>query len=467
MAKVKSLYSCQSCGHSSSKWLGRCPTCAEWNSFVEEKIEKVSAREKSLGDFFEKKNKEKVIKLLDPTINEHSLVRSRYLTGLSELDRVLGGGLVQDSFILLGGDPGIGKSTILLQCAEGLLRQAKERGEEFKILYVSGEESFDQIRARARRLGLPQDENIYLATEVELEKVYEIVSEMRPQVLFMDSLQTFYTKNLESAPGSVSQVREVAARLMNLAKTQGICIWLVGHVTKEGMIAGPKVVEHMVDTVLYFEGESGQSFRLLRTVKNRFGAIHELGVFEMESNGLKEVKNPSALFMNERATAIPGTAMGTTIEGTRTLLVELQALVSPTTLALPRRTTVGMDHNRIALLAAILERHLGVTLSNQDLFFNVVGGLRLSEPACDFAAAVAIYTSFTKKTPPNHSVFIGELGLTGEMRRVAQAELRVEEAEKLGFENIYIPDSLRERMAKKTKANLISIKHIRELESLI
>jgi DNA repair protein RadA/Sms len=385
---------------------------------------------------------------------------------MGELDRALGGGLVPDSFVLVGGDPGIGKSTLLLQMARGLL----QANEQLKILYVSGEESIDQIRGRAHRLGVrgnfgggPEGDRIFLAAETSLENVFATVKELRPDVLVMDSLQTFSSATLESAPGSVSQVREVAARLMALAKSTGISVWLVGHVTKDGNIAGPKVVEHMVDTVLYFEAEAGQTFRLLRAVKNRFGSSRELGVFEMDGDGLREVSNPSQLFLGERKEPIAGTATSASLEGSRPLLVELQALVTPSGLAMPRRTSVGMDSARVSLIAAILEKHMRLKLAEQDLFFNVAGGLRLSEPACELAAAAAIWSSYEDKAIPRGWVLLGELGLTGEVRRVSQVDARVEEAKKLGFKTIVLPKSSLERCGKIDGIQLIAISRINEL----
>ena len=383
-------------------------------------------------------------------------------TGISELDRVLGGGLVPDSFVLIGGDPGIGKSTLLLQMAQGV----RSKNPSIKILYVTGEESVDQIRGRAHRLGVEGKDRIYLAAETQLERVFATVKELKPDILVMDSLQTFSSGFLESAPGSVSQVREVAARLMALAKTAGISVWLVGHVTKDGNIAGPKVVEHMVDTVLYFEGEGGQNYRLLRTVKNRFGSSRELGVFEMEGEGLREVTNPSSLFLSERKEAVAGTAIAVSIEGSRPLLVELQALVSRSSLAMPRRTSVGMDSARVSLLAAILERHMKVSLAQQDLFFNVAGGLRLSEPACDLAALVAIWSSANEEALPADWVFIGEVALTGEVRRVSQPEMRIDEAKKLGFKTAVVPKGIADKCSKIPGIRLLPIEKISDLPEL-
>lgn len=387
---------------------------------------------------------------------------TRLSTGIGELDRVLGGGMVRDSFILLGGDPGIGKSTLLLQMAHGLL----EHNPEKKILYVSGEESIEQIRSRAKRLGVSAPGRIFLAAETQLEKVFASVKELKPDLVAMDSLQTFSSGFLDSPPGSVSQVREVTARLMALAKSAGIAVWLVGHVTKEGSIAGPKVVEHMVDTVLYFEGEGGQTYRLLRTVKNRFGSTRELGVFEMDGEGLREVSNPSELFLTDRDSGLPGVAIAASLEGSRPLLVELQALVAPSGLAVPRRTAVGMDSSRVALISAILDRHVKVRLNDQDLFFNVAGGLKLNEPACDLAAAAAIWSSRNEVAFPGDCVWIGELGLTGEVRRVPQLEVRLQEAHKLGFKKAVVPQASAEKV-RIDGLTLYPISRISELSKLV
>lgn len=445
--KTKTQYSCQSCGYASTKWLGRCPGCEAWNSLIEERIEPESranaARSAALevagvhgaliagGKPWVRLDPEEA----DPEAGAEPQHLRRFSTGMAELDRVLGGGLVPDSFVLLGGDPGIGKSTLLLQMARGI----REKNESLRILYVSGEESVDQIRGRAHRLGVRGRDHIFLAAETRLEEVFATVKELKPHVLIMDSLQTFSTSALESAPGSVSQVRDIAVRLMALAKSAGISIWLVGHVTKDGNIAGPKAVEHMVDTVLYFEAESGQSYRLLRAVKNRFGSSRELGVFEMEGEGLREVRNPSSLFLSDRREPVAGTAITASLEGTRPILVEVQALVASTAFGMPRRTSVGIDAARISLLAAILEKHLRLPLAEHDLFFNVAGGLRLSEPACDLAAAAAICSSAREKPVAPDWVFLGELGLTGEVRRVSHADVRIEEALKLGFRTVVLP----------------------------
>ncbi|MGE0615132.1 MAG: DNA repair protein RadA, partial [Bacteriovoracia bacterium] len=476
------FYSCKSCGYSSAKWLGRCAGCGEWNTLVEERSGGAVDAKEMAGtlsamreEFREVGRKadtrgglgasshgaEPWVPLYSEGTETEAHAQARIATGLGELDRVLGGGLVPGSFVLLGGDPGIGKSTLLLQMAKGI---------GAKVLYVSGEESIEQIRGRAHRLGVSKSQRIFLAAETQLEKAFASVKELEPDVLIMDSLQTFASAYLESAPGSVSQVREIAARLMTLAKTANISVWLVGHVTKDGSIAGPKVVEHMVDTVLYFEGDEGQNYRLIRAVKNRFGSARELGVFEMDGEGLREVTNPSSLFLSERRDPVAGTAITACLEGTRPLLVELQALVSQSILALPRRTSVGLEGNRLSLLSAILERHMKLSLADKDLFFNVAGGLRLDEPACDLAAAAAIWSSLTEKALPSGWVWIGEVGLTGEVRRVSQPELRVTEAMKLGFKAAVIPEANLERCAKIATAGgmkLLPIQHVDELRKII
>ncbi len=454
--KIKTQYVCQECAHATPRWLGRCPNCEAWNCLVEEHPSERSAPSARAAQSFAPSSNWVSLELSDSTSEKNSSAQGprhlhRLSTGIAELDRVLGGGLVPDSFTLLGGDPGIGKSTLLLQMAQGL----RTSHPELKILYVTGEESTDQIRGRAHRLGVSGKEIIVLA-ETSLERALSTIQEHKPQITIFDSLQTFTSESLESAPGSVSQVREIAAKLMGLAKNERTAVFLVGHVTKEGNIAGPKTVEHMVDTVLYFEGDGGQSYRLLRTVKNRFGSSRELGVFEMEGDGLREVSNPSSLFLSDRKEPVTGTAVGSSLEGSRPLLVELQALVSPSPLSMPRRTSVGMDSTRVSLIAAILERHMRVSLAQQDLFFNVAGGLRLSEPACDLAAAAAIWSSALGREIPSDWIFIGEVGLTGEVRRVSQPDLRIEEARKLGFKTAVIPQSVADKLAEKSSGKRMS-----------
>lgn len=481
--KPKSQYVCQSCGSAHAKWVGRCPACNEWNQVVEEAVAQEDISETSLGRLREevklfrsdqknmprnKSNQEwEDLLLKDETQNISKPSTERISTGIGELDRVLGGGLVRDSFVLLGGDPGIGKSTLLLQMATGLA--AKQSG-KIKILYCSGEESIEQIRSRAKRLATLDTiapGQISVAAETRLERVFSNVKELKPDVLIIDSLQTFSCGFLESAPGSVSQVREVTARLMTLAKSAGIAVWIVGHVTKEGGIAGPKTVEHMVDTVLYFEGEPSSSYRLLRTVKNRFGSTRELGVFEMAGEGLQEVLNPSSLFLSDRDEPVAGTAVAASLEGARPLLIELQALVAPSALAMPRRTAVGMETARLSVLTAIIDRHMRLSLAEKDLFFNVAGGLKLSEPAADLAAAAAIFSSASGKPTPKNMAFIGELALTGEVRAVSQLDARIEECEKLGFKSIVVPQANLKAMKngpkREFRAKLIPIARVAEI----
>ncbi len=451
--KTKTHYACQNCGHSSAKWLGRCPACNTWNSLVEEFLEDAPRSVASMDSLHLSSEP------IKPLSESTEIVKNRLETGLKELDRVLGGGLVRDSFVLLGGDPGIGKSTLLLQMAAGLSKK-----NDLKIVYLSGEESVDQISGRAKRLGVKNADRVFVSAETTLEAVMAHARESKPDVLLVDSLQTFASTALESAPGSVSQVREVASKLMQLAKSEGICVWLVGHVTKEGTIAGPKVVEHMVDTVLYFEGDGAQDLRLLRAVKNRFGSSNELGVFEMTGEGLLEVANPSSLFLMERDRPVTGTAMASAIEGTRPLLLEVQALVTHSALAMPRRTAVGMDSARLSLIAAILEKHMQLELATRDLFFNVAGGLRISEPAVDLAAAAAIVSSHLNKPTPTETIWIGEIGLTGEVRTVSQIETRLQEAKKLGFKRAIVP-KLTKKLVDGIEIQMI--RHVSELSALI
>lgn len=465
--KVKIQYVCQNCGYTAARWLGRCPTCESWNTMLEEKPEAEAAAGSltAVRDEFKEfkalgKRTADIVSLDDV---ESKSAKRRLSTGMAELDRTLGGGLVPDAFTLLGGDPGIGKSTLLLQLAKGLLVE----NPDLKILYVSGEESLDQIAARAKRMGVEGRGKIFLAAETQLERVFANVLELKPNILFMDSLQTFSSAYSQSAPGSVSQVREITTRLMTLAKTAGVAVWLVGHVTKEGTIAGPKTIEHMVDTVLYFEGEGSQSYRLLRTVKNRFGSTNELGVFEMDAEGLKEVRNPSSLFLSERKEPVSGVAITASLEGSRPLLVELQSLVVPSGLAMPRRTAVGIDSARLSIIAAILERHMGLPLMQKDLFFNVSGGLRISEPAVDLAAAAAIWSSVEEISLPGDWLFLGELALTGEIRRAPLMEVRIAEAMKLGFSTVVIPENTPKKVIAGAGLKVQTVARVRDLAKLL
>lgn len=471
-SKSKSVFVCQSCGAQRARWEGKCSDCGAWNSLVEERIAP-EAPARGLSSRASSAGQERGWQTGGGAGRVTRLAESRSLadgrrqdvdrksTGFHELDRVLGGGLVKGSFILVGGDPGIGKSTLLLQMAGGLA----ERGS--KVLYVSGEESVDQTSLRAERLGLTNSlDSILLASESQLETIRDITANESPDVLIVDSIQTVYLEDLNSAPGSVTQVRECAANLMNLAKSQGIIVFVVGHVTKEGQIAGPKVLEHMVDTVLSFEGDKTHTFRLLRALKNRFGATHELGVFAMDSKGLTEVHNPSELFLEERGDRLVGSAVFASMEGTRPLLCEVQALTVSTQMAMPRRTAIGLDTNRLQLLAAVLNRHLGLKLAQSDLFINVVGGLRLDEPAADFAVAAALISSETERELSAKTCFFGELGLTGETRAVPFAELRLKEARKLGFEKFVLPASNKKQLLSAGKAALNGVIFVRDVQEL-
>ncbi len=420
--KLKTFYTCQKCGLQSPKWLGRCPDCMEWNTLVEETAPPRAGKGGS-----GKGQISVPVLLRDVAAAEEDRIRC----GIRELDRVLGGGVVPGSFILIGGDPGIGKSTLLLQGAARLA----DSGE---ALYVTAEESARQIKLRAERLGISADRLLVLA-ETSLEAILERVEERKPAFLVVDSIQTIFTAALESAPGSVSQVRECAGRLMHLAKGGGPSVFIVGHVTKEGSIAGPRMLEHMVDTVLYFEGDPGHPYRILRAVKNRFGSTNEIGVFEMKDSGLAEVLNPSEIFLAERPQGASGSVVIPSLEGTRPILVELQALVSGSSLGTPRRTAIGIDHNRVSLLVAVLEKKVGLSLMAQDIFLNVAGGVRLNEPATDLGVAAALASSHLNRPIPARTALFGEIGLAGEVRAVSRPELRVKEAARLGFNRCFLP----------------------------
>lgn len=444
--KTKTLYSCQKCGYQSAKWLGKCPDCDSWNSLVEEVQFKAGSAAGDVG-----------LSGVPVSISEvASEVETRLPCGISEFDRVLGGGLVSGSLVLIGGDPGIGKSTLLLQVMNLL---AKSVG---NVLYVSGEESAQQTRLRGSRMGINEKE-LYLLAETSLEKIITHVHRLKPHALVVDSIQTMFSSALESAPGSVSQVRESAGRLMTLAKGSGTPVFLVGHVTKDGAIAGPRVLEHMVDTVLYFEGDAGHPFRILRAVKNRFGSTNEIGVFEMKEGGLREVKNPSELFLSERPFGVSGSVVVATLEGSRPLLVELQALVTGSPFGVPRRTTIGVDHNRLALLVAVLEKKVGLNLAGQDIFLNVAGGVKLNEPAADLGMVVAVASSHLDKTINPHCMVLGEVGLAGEVRGITQPEKRVNEAAKLGFDRCILPAG----SVKQVKAKGIELVGVNSVEEAL
>jgi DNA repair protein RadA/Sms len=433
MAKARTIYACQACGAQSPRWLGRCPECQGWNTFAEERLapEAASARRPAGSGS----------SAPQPLSAVEDAAETRLRSGIGELDRVLGGGVVPGSAILIGGDPGIGKSTLVLQALTALSSAGT-------VLYVSGEESPQQIKMRASRLGCAGGENVLILAETALEQVLEQIDKLKPVALCVDSIQTIFTEDLGSAPGTVGQVRECAARLVLAAKRIGLPTFLIGHVTKEGALAGPRVLEHIVDTVLYFEGDRGHPFRILRAVKNRFGSTNEIGVFEMKESGLQPVANPSALFLAERPEDVPGSVVIATLEGTRPILVEVQALVSGTTFGTPRRTTLGIDPNRVALLIAVLEKKMGLHLLGHDVFVNVAGGVRLDEPAADLGVIAAVASSFLDKPVEAHTVLIGEIGLAGEVRAVGQVELRVREAMKLGFTRCVIPESSRAQLPR-------------------
>jgi DNA repair protein RadA/Sms len=433
MAKAKSIYSCSGCGGQSLKWQGQCPHCNAWNTLVETVAEATGT---SAGNRYSALAADGKVQLLSD-VEAQEVPRTP--TGVSELDRVLGGGLVEGAVVLIGGDPGIGKSTLLLQALAHM-------SSAHKTLYVSGEESPQQIALRAKRLALNASDVVLLA-EINLEKIIACLQRERPKVAVIDSIQTVYSEALQSAPGSVAQVRECAAQLTRLAKQSGISIIFVGHVTKEGTLAGPRVLEHIVDTVLYFEGETSSSFRLVRAFKNRFGAVNELGVFAMTEKGLREVSNPSALFLSHHVQEVPGSCVMVTQEGTRPLLVEIQALVDEAHAPNPRRLSVGLEQNRLGMLLAVLHRHAGIACFDQDVFVNAVGGVRITEPAADLAVLLAIVSSFKNKPIPEKMVVFGEVGLAGEVRPVQRGQERLKEAAKLGFTRAVIPNANKPKQA--------------------
>jgi len=430
MAKRKTKFLCQDCGYESAKWMGKCPGCGNWNTMVEE-VEKSSTQRK--GAFAHSVASTIAAKPIPITSIETSN-EPRIHTDLAELNRVLGGGIVRGSLVLIGGDPGIGKSTLLLQVSSQLAQK------KHSVLYVSGEESQKQTKLRADRLGVVSD-HLLVYSETNLEEISRTIENINVDFVVIDSIQTIYHPEVTSAPGSVSQVRECTAELMRIGKTKGIAIFIVGHVTKEGSIAGPRLLEHMVDTVLYFEGERHHTYRILRAVKNRFGSTNEMGIFEMKEAGLEEVENPSEIFLEERSQGAAGSTVVASMEGTRPVLVEIQALISPTSFGNPRRMANGIDHNRVPLLMAVLEKRVGMLLQNQDAYLKVAGGVKLDEPAIDLAIVVSIASSFRDKPTKATDCIIGEVGLTGEVRRVSRIEQRVQEAAKLGFERVIIPSN--------------------------
>ncbi len=442
---ARTIYACQNCGHQSRKWLGKCPDCGEWNSFVEERQQAASKSSTSALGL----NQARPVAFSE--IETQSDVRE--LTGIDEFDRVLGGGLVPGSLVLIGGDPGIGKSTLLLEVADRLSQLYGN------VLYVSGEESERQIKLRGERLGL-NPQGLYLLAETNLERIFDQVDRLRPRAIVIDSIQTIFSEKIESAPGSVSQVREAAGQFLLLAKRLTVPVFLIGHVTKEGMIAGPKALEHIVDTVLYFEGERYHNHRILRATKNRFGAANELGVFEMTGHGLVPVPHPSELFLSERPIGVAGSAVVAAMEGTRPMLVEIQALVSSSKFGTGRRTTQGVDFNRVALLVAMLEKRAGFHLSSDDIFVNIVGGITLDEPAADLGIVAAVASSFRNIPISEQTIVFGEVGLAGEVRATAHANVRLREAARMGFRRVVMPQNNLSGLEEDDRVETIGVRSV-------
>ena len=445
--KAKTVFVCNGCGYESPKWLGKCPACNEWNTFYEEKVVKTS----ELGGKGGSGRKEKSATPLQ--LNQVEGKESvRIHTGLEELDRVLGGGLVKGSLVLLGGEPGIGKSTLILQICNTVQGEGK-------VLYVSGEESAEQVKLRADRLGIQNDSILFLG-ETDIDIIQESIFSIEPKLVIIDSIQTMYSEEITSAAGTVSQVREITSRIMRICKSNGITTILIGHVTKDGNIAGPRVLEHMVDTVLYLEGERYFSYRILRGVKNRFGSTNEVGMFEMQNEGMVEITNPSSILISEREDNPAGSIIVPSVEGTRPLLVELQALTTPSIFGIPRRTANGVDYNRVTLLMAVLEKKCGLSLGNQDAYINVVSGIRITEPAVDLGIVAAVASSYKNVSIPKDTVVVGEVGLTGEIRSVNLIEKRLKEAEKLGFCRAIIPESNQKLLKDNYKLDIIGVKSV-------
>ena len=446
MAKAKTVFFCSECGHESSKWLGQCPACKSWNTFVEEK-QSVTKK----GGAKPRRASASPMNMSEVSIKSEE----RIPTGIGELDRVLGGGIVTGSLSLVGGDPGIGKSTLLLQVCRNLVNAKR------KVLYVSGEESAHQIKMRAERIGAFEDE-LLLFCETILEEILEGIRKVRPEFVVIDSIQTMFSEELTAAAGSVSQVREVTAQMMRIAKEENIAVFIVGHVTKEGVVAGPRTLEHMVDTVLYFEGEREAAYRILRGVKNRFGSTNEIGVFEMCADGLTEVENPSKMMLNGRPVDASGSVVVCSLEGTRPILIEIQALISPTSFQMPRRTAVGIDYNRVNLLMAVLEKRVGLQLGGCDAYVNLAGGMRLVEPAIDLGIILAIASSYKNIPLPEDTIIFGEVGLVGEVRRVSQGDQRIKEAEELGFKTCILPKANVDSLKIRTNMRLLGVANVRE-----
>lgn len=454
MAKAKkTAFFCQSCGYESAKWMGQCPGCKEWNTFVEElPVDKPAGGGKSAGRTAQKAEP---VALREIDLKEDA----RASSGLAELDRVLGGGIVEGSLVLVGGDPGIGKSTLLLQMCRNLAQKG------MKVLYISGEESLRQIKLRAKRIGEFTDD-LLLLCETSLGAIEQVIERQKPQAVIIDSIQTMYNEEISSAPGSVSQVRESTSVLLQIAKGKGVSIFIVGHVTKEGNVAGPRVLEHMVDTVLYFEGDRHASYRILRSVKNRFGSTNEIGVFEMRDTGLSEVKNPSDFLLDGRPADASGSVVACSMEGTRPILIEVQALVCKTNFGIPRRTAAGADFNRVNLLIAVLEKRLGLNLASCDAYVNIAGGIKMHEPAIDLGIVLAIISSYRDQPIPDSVIAFGEVGLSGEIRAVSMAQQRVQEAKKLGFQTVILPKVSMKTVDNVKGIRLLGVQSLKEIMSL-
>jgi len=450
VTKTKTVFSCQSCGYQSPRWLGRCPDCNSWNSFAEEDYAAPSGKGRERVSM----HRDQPVLLKDVEIEE----QFRLKTDIQELDRVLGGGIVPGSVILIGGDPGIGKSTISLQVSDQLAKQG------VTVLYVSGEESVSQTKLRAKRLGdSSRLDSLYIVSQTDLSLIAEYIDKLKPQVVIIDSIQVIFDPGISSSPGSVSQVRECAGMLTQLAKSRGVSIFIIGHVTKEGTIAGPRVLEHIVDTVLYFEGDRFSACRILRAVKNRFGSTNEIGVFEMCSEGLKEIKNPSEIFLSEKPKDVAGSVVTSALEGTRPLLVEIQALVSRSNFGYARRRAQGFDSNRLSLLVAVLEKRIGLHLEAEDVFVNVAGGIKVEDPAVDLAVAVALASGLREKPVASDTMVVGEVGLAGEIRSISNAPLRINEAQKLGFKHCVLPkNNMSALNVKKGAMELVPVSTLKE-----
>ncbi|MBP3234013.1 MAG: DNA repair protein RadA [Eubacterium sp.] len=458
MAKEKQIFFCKECGYESSRWLGQCPGCRSWNTFVEEKV---TVKSKTSGKTVSVSERPKATSIKNVSSSEES----RILTRIGELDRVLGGGIVKGSLVLVGGDPGIGKSTLLLEMCKNLVET------DTRVLYVSGEESVSQIKSRAVRLGITEgtvmEERLMLLSDNDIDNIEGQIDALKAEVVIIDSIQTIMSADIDNAPGTISQVREVTARLLQIAKQKDAAVFIVGHVTKEGTVAGPRTLEHMVDSVLYFEGDESGGFRLLRANKNRFGSTNEIGVFNMVDSGLEEVSNPSEFFLSGRPVSASGSVVVCTVEGTRALLVELQALCTDSSFNMPRRTSVGIDYNRVNMLIAVLEKRGGISLSGCDCYVNIAGGMRLNDPSADLGVLMAIASSFRDRPVDEHTVIIGEIGLAGEIRGVRNITQRIKEATKLGYKRLIIPYSNRSKELDKLDADINYVSNIKEALDVI